>query len=60
MAALRLIRLQNVFVIILYSSHQGSFKKWCSSDIVSAISRHEIIDFTGFSGVFQDIAVTNE
>ena len=40
--------------------HQDSFKKWCSSGVVSAISRRKIIDFTGFSGPFQDTPVTLE
>jgi hypothetical protein len=41
-------------------SFQGSFKKWCNSGVVSAISRREIIDFAGFSGTFQDIGVAHE
>jgi hypothetical protein len=41
-------------------SFQDSFKKWCSSGVVSTISRHEITDFTGFSRTFQDIAVADE
>ena len=57
MAALKLINLKNVFDITLSLSFQGSFKKWCSSGVVSAISYCEIIDFTGFSGTFQDTAV---
>ena len=36
------------------------FQKWCSSGVVSTISRRETIDFTGFSGTFQDTAVTDE
>ena len=49
-----------MYFLLFYSSFQGSLKKWCSSGVVSAISRHEIIDFTGFSGTFQDTAVTDK
>lgn len=41
-------------------SFQGSFKKWCNSGVVSAISICKIIDFVGFSGIFQDVAVADE
>ena len=40
-----------------------SFKalsKWCSSGVVSAFPFLKTIDFTGFSGTFQDTAVANE
>ena len=33
------------------------FQKWCSSGVVSALVLRETIDFTGFSGTFQDTAV---
>ena len=33
------------------------FRKWCSSGVVSAFSLRETLDFTGFSGIFQDTAV---
>ena len=36
------------------------FQKWCSSGVVSALLLHETIDFTGFSGTFQDTAVAHE
>ena len=36
------------------------FHKWCSNGVVNAISRYEIIDFTGFSGTFQDTIVANK
>ena len=36
------------------------FQKWCSSGVVSAFPLHESIDFTGFSGTFQDTAVADE
>ena len=36
------------------------FQKWCSSGVVSAISRRETIDFTGCSETFQNIAVADE
>ena len=58
LAALQLSDPQYMFVTNSYLSFQDSFKKWCSSGVVSAISRCEIIDFTGFSGTFQDTAVT--
>ena len=48
------------YVFIISMSHQNSFKKWCSSGVISAISCHEIIDFTGFSGTSQDTAVAYE
>ena len=60
MAALKLNKLQNVLVTIFSSSHQGPFKKWCNSGVVSAISHHEIVDYTGFPGTFQDTAVAYE
>ena len=37
-------------------SHQGSFK----NGVVSALMLRKTIDFTGFSGTFQDIAVADE
>ena len=36
------------------------FQKWCSSGVVSAFLLRETIDFTGFSGTFQDTAVADE
>ena len=36
------------------------FLKWCSSGVVSAVPLHKTIDFTGFSGTFQDTAVADE
>ena len=45
---------------IISVSRQGSSKKWCSSGVACAISRREIIDFIGFSGTLQDIAVADE
>ena len=36
------------------------FQKWCSSGVVSALLLHRTIDFTGFSGTFQDTAVADE
>ena len=36
------------------------FQKWCSSGVVSALMLRKTIDFTGFSGTFQDTAVANE
>ena len=36
------------------------FQKWCSSGVVSALMLRKTIDFTGFSGTFQDIAVADE
>ena len=36
------------------------FQKWCSSGVVSAFSLREAIDFTGFSGIFQDTAVAKK
>jgi hypothetical protein len=36
------------------------FQKWCNSGVVSAFPRREIIDFAGFSGIFQDIAVAHK
>lgn len=44
----------------LNSSHIKAFSKWYSSDVISAVLPHETIDFTGFSGTFQDIAVANK
>ena len=35
------------------------FQKWCSSGVVSAFMLRETIDFTDFSGTFQDTAVTS-
>ena len=37
-----------------------SKSKWCSSGVVNAFFKSKTIDFTGFSGIFQDTAVTNE
>ena len=54
------LKLNKYLLLFLSSSHQDSSKKWCSSGVVSAASRHEILDFTGFSGTFQDIAVADE
>lgn len=47
---------------LLFLSYQGSNQnsKWCSNGVVSALPRHENIDFTGFSGTFQDTAVAYE
>ncbi len=45
---------------IICLPYQGSLKKWCSSGVVSAVPLHEIIDFTGFLGTFQDTAVADE
>ena len=36
------------------------FLKWCSSGVVSAFPFLKTIDFTGFSGTFQDTAVADE
>ena len=36
------------------------FQKWCSSGAVSAFSFRETIDFTDFSGIFQDISMAHE
>ena len=36
------------------------FQKWCSSGVVSALMLRKTIDFTGFSGTFQDTAVADE
>ena len=36
------------------------FQKWCSSGVVSAFLFRKPIDFTGFSGTFQDTAVADE
>ena len=36
------------------------FLKWCSSGVVSAVPLRETIDYTGFSGTFQDTAVADE
>ena len=36
------------------------FQKWCSSGVVSAFLLHETIDFTDFSGTFQDTAVADK
>ena len=36
------------------------FQKWCSNGVVSAFPLRETIDFTGFSGTFQDTAVADE
>ena len=36
------------------------FQKWCSSSVVSAFLLRETIDFTGFLGTFQDIAVIDK
>ena len=36
------------------------FQKWCSSGVASAISRHETIDFTDFSGTFRDTAAADK
>ena len=33
------------------------FQKWCSSGVLSVFSLRETLDFTGFLGTFQDIAV---
>ena len=33
------------------------FQKWCSSGVLSVFSFRETLDFTGFLGTFQDIAV---
>ncbi|MCM1500389.1 MAG: hypothetical protein NC124_18155, partial [Clostridium sp.] len=33
---------------------------WCSSGVVSALFHHETIDFTGFFGIFQNVAVADE
>lgn len=42
-------------------SYQSSLKiKWYSSGVVRALLFCEIIDFTGFFGTLQDIAVANE
>ena len=38
---------------------QGSFKKWCSSGVVSTSLSRTIIDFMGFSGILQDTAVAD-
>ena len=35
------------------------FRKWCNSGVVSAFSLRETLDFTGFSGTFQDTDVTD-
>ena len=36
------------------------FQKWCSSGVVSAFPLRETIDFTDFSGTFQDTAVAKK
>ena len=36
------------------------FQKWCSSGVVSAFPLHKTIDFTGFSGTFQNPAVADK
>ena len=36
------------------------FQKWCSSSVVSALLFRRTIDFTSFSGTFQDIAVAHK
>ena len=36
------------------------FQKWGSSGVVSAFWLRETIDFTGFSGTFQDTAVADK
>ena len=36
------------------------FQIWCSSGVASAFPRCESIDFTGFSGILQDIAVADK
>ncbi len=43
---------------LLFPCHIKTLSKWCSSGVVSTISRREIIDVTDFSGTFQDTAVT--
>ena len=45
---------------IISSSFQDSFKKWCSSGVVSAVLNCEAIDFTDFPGAFQDTAVADK
>ena len=42
--------------------YQGSnpIQKWCGSGVVSAFPCLKTIDFPGFSGTFQDIAVAYE
>ena len=53
---------RHINVLIFYCKYVISrlFQKWCSSGVVSTISCHVIIDFTGFSRTFQDTAVANE
>ena len=41
-------------------SFQDSFKKWYSSGVASAILIRETIDFSSFSGIFQDTAVADK
>jgi len=42
--------------------YQGSnpIQKWCGSGVVSAFPCLKTIDFPGFSGTFQDVAVADE
>jgi len=53
---------RHICALILYYNHVISrlFQKWCSSGVVSALPCCESIDFTGFSGIFQDTAVADE
>lgn len=48
------------FIISHFNVISRLFQKWCSSGVVSAFPLCETIDFTGFSGIFQDVAVADE
>jgi len=36
------------------------FQKWCGNGVVSALFCHEIIDFTAFSRILQNVAVADK
>ena len=45
---------------VKFKCHSKLFQKWCSSGVVGAFLFRKTIDFTGFSGTFQDTAVAAE
>lgn len=42
---------------VKFKCHSKLFQKWCSSGVVGAFLFRKTIDFTGFSGTFQDTAM---
>lgn len=45
---------------VKFKCHSKLFQKWCSSGVVGAFLFRKTIDFTGFSGTFQDTAVKDQ